>query len=157
MGFSRLEYWNGLPMPSPPSENRQNENHSHGYENWTIKKVERWRINSFELWSWRRLLRFPWTAWRSNQSVLKINTEDSLEELMLKLKLQYFGHLMQTVNSLEKSPDPGKDWGQGEKGVTENEMVGWHHWLNGHESEQTQEIAKDREAWCAAARGVTKY
>ena len=129
----------------------------HRCESWTIKNAEHWRIDAFELWCWGRLLRVPWTA-RSNQSILKeISPEYSLEGLMLKLKLQYFGHLMQTVNSLEKSPDPGKDWGQGEKGVTENEMVGWHHWLNGHESEQTQEIAKDREAWCAAARGVTKY
>ena len=83
------------------------------------------------------LLRVSWTAKRSNQSILKeINPEYSLEGLMLKLKLQYFGHLMQRANSLEKT-DTGKDWGQEEKGTTENEMVGWHHRLNGHESEQT--------------------
>ena len=74
---------------------------------------------------------------------------------MLKLKLQYFSHLMWRADSLENS-DPGKDWGQEEKGVTEEEMVGWHHWLNGHEFEQTQEILKDREAWHAAVHGVTK-
>ena len=99
----------------------------YGYESWTIRKAERRRILPFELWCWRRLLRVPWTARRCNQSVLKeISTEYSLEGLMLKLKLQYFGHLMRRANSLEK-----KDWRQKEKGTTE-EMVGWHYWLNGH-------------------------
>ena len=85
----------------------------------------------------RRLLRVPWTG-RSNQSILKeINPEYSLEGLMLKLKLQYFGHLMWKDDSLGKDPDAGKDWGQEEKGVTEDEMAGWHHQLNGHELEQT--------------------
>ena len=75
-----------------------------GYEGWTIKKAERWRIDAFELWCWRRLLRVPWTARRFNQSILKeISPECSLEGLMLKLKLQYFGHLMQRVDSLEKT------------------------------------------------------
>ena len=78
----------------------------------------------------------PWTARRSNQSILKeISAEYSLEGLMLKLKLQYFGHLMWRTDSLEKNPDDGKDWRQEEKGVTEDEMVGWHHWLDGHEFE----------------------
>ena len=91
-----------------------------------------WRINAFEVWCWRRLLRVPWTARRSNQSTLKeINPEYSLEGLMLKLK--YFGHLMWTAGSLESA---GKDWMQ-EKWVTKDEMVGWHHWFNGHEREQT--------------------
>ena len=82
-------------------------------------------------------LRVPWTARRSNQSILKeISPECSLEGLMLKLKLQYFGHLMWRTDSLEKDPDAGKDWRQEEKGATEDEMVGWHHWLNGHEFEQ---------------------
>ena len=95
------------------------------------------RINAFELWCWRRLFRVPWTARRSNQSVLKeISPGCSLEGLMLKLKLQYFGHLMWRVDSLEKT-DAGRDWGQEEKGATEDEMVGWHHRLNGHESEWT--------------------
>ena len=95
-------------------------------------------LNCEEDWrSWRRLLRIPWTVGRSNQSVLKeINPEYSLEGLMLKLTLQYFGHLMQGVDSY-KDPDPGKDWGPEEKGATEDEMVGWHHRLNGHEFEQT--------------------
>ena len=108
------------------------------YESWTIKKAEPWRIDTFELWCWRRLLRVPWIARRSIQSVLKdISPEYSLEGLMLKLKLQYFGHLVKRTDSLEKDPDAGKDWRQEEKGTTEDEAVGWHHWLDGHESEWT--------------------
>ena len=100
-----------------------------------MKKAERQRIDAFELWCWRRLLRVPWTARRSNQSILKeISLGCSLEGMMLKLKLQYFGHLMRRVDSLEKT-DAGGDWGQEEKGTTEVEMAGWHHQLNGHESE----------------------
>ena len=100
-------------------------------------KAEHRRIDAFELWCWRRLLRVLWTVRRSNQSVLKeISPEYSLEGLMLKLKLQYFGHLMRRTDLLEKDPDPGKDWRQKKKGMTEDEMVGWHHWLNGHEFEQ---------------------
>ena len=103
----------------------------YGYESWTVKKAECWRIDAFELWCWRRLLRVPWKAKRSNQSILKeISPEYSLEGLMLKLKLQYFGHLMWI-----KDPDAGKYWRQEEKGMTEDEMVGWHHWLYGHEFE----------------------
>ena len=105
----------------------------YGCESWTVKKAERWRIDAFELWCWRRLLRVPWTARRSNQSILKkISPGCSLEALMLKLKLQYFGHLMRRVDSLEKT-DAGRDWGQEEKGTTEDEMAGWHHRLDGHE------------------------
>ena len=108
----------------------------HGCESWTIKKAEHWRIDAFGLWCWRRLLRVPWTARRSNQSILnEINPEYALEGLMLKLKLQYLGHLMRRTDSLEKDPDAGKDWRQEEKGMTEDEMVGCHHRLNGHESE----------------------
>ena len=109
----------------------------YGCESWTIKKAERWRMDAFKLWYWRRLLRVPWTARRSNQSILKeINPEYSLEKLMLKL--QYFGHLVWRTDSLEKNPDVGRDWGQEEKGMTEDEMVGWHHQLDGHESEVAQ-------------------
>ena len=105
----------------------------YGFESWTVKKAECWRIDAFELWCWRRLLRVPWTARRSNQSILKeISPGCSLEGLMLKLKLQYFGHLMQSW-LIGKDPDPGKDWGQEEKGMTEDEMAGWHHRLDGHE------------------------
>ena len=86
---------------------------------------------------WRRCLRVPWTARRSNQSILKISPGISLEGLILKLKLQYFGLLMWRTNWLTgKDPDAGKDWRQEEKGMTENETVGWHHWLDGHELEQ---------------------
>ena len=99
----------------------------YGCESLTVKKAERQRIDAFELWCWRRLLRVPWTATRSNQSILKeISPGISLEGLTLKLKLQYFGHLMQRVDSLEKTR-AGRDWGQEEKGMTEDEMARWHH------------------------------
>ena len=102
------------------------------------KKAECQRVDAFKLWCWRRLLSVPWTAWRSNQSVLKeISPVCSLEGLMLKLKLQYFGYLMQGADSLEKDPDAGKDWGPMKKQEKEDEMIGWHHQLNGHEFEQT--------------------
>ena len=92
-----------------------------------MKKAGRQRIDAFELWYWRRLLRVPWTAKRSNQSILKeINPGISLEGMMLKLKLQYFGHLMQRVDS-GKDFDAVRDWGQEKKGTTEDEMAGWHH------------------------------
>ena len=114
----------------------------YGCESWTVKKAECRRIDAFELWCWRRLLRVPWTARRSKQSILKeINPGISLEGMMLKLKLQYFGHLMRRVDSLEKTrligkdSDAGRDWGQEEKGTTEDEMAGWHHGLDGRESE----------------------
>ena len=97
-------------------------------ESWTVKKAERRRIDAFELWCWRRLLRVPWTARMSNQSILKeISPGISLEGLMLKLKLQYFGHLMRRVDSIGKVSDAGRDWRQEEKGTTEDEMAGWHH------------------------------
>ena len=98
----------------------------YGCESWTVKKAECRRIDAFELWCWRRLLRVPWTARRSNQSILEISPGYSLEGMMLKLKLQYFGHLMQRVDSLEKTV-AGRDWGQEEKGMPEDEMAGWHH------------------------------
>ena len=105
----------------------------YGCENWTIKKAEHCRIDTFELWCWRRLLRVPWTSRRSNQSIPKISPGCSLEGMMLKLKLLYFGHLMRRVDSMEKT-DAGRDWGQ-EKGMTEDEMAGWHHRLDGREFE----------------------
>ena len=105
----------------------------YGCESWTVKKTESQRTDAFELWCWRRLLRAPWTARRSNQSILKeMSPGCSLEGLMLKLKLQYLGHLMRRANSLEKT-DAGRDWGQEEKGTAEDEMAGWHHQLDGHE------------------------
>ena len=106
----------------------------YGYENWTRKEAEHWRIDAFEGWCWRRLLRVPWAARRSNQSILKeISPGYSLEGMMLKLKLQYFSKSW----LIGKYSDAGRDWGQEEKGTTEDEMAGWHHWLDGRESEWT--------------------
>ena len=108
----------------------------YGCESWTIRKAEQWRVDAFDLWCWRRLLRVPWTARRSNPSILKeISPEYSLEGLMLKLKFQQFGHLMWRTDSLQKPLMLGKMEGRKEKGTTEDEMVGWHHRLNGHEFE----------------------
>ena len=96
----------------------------YGCESWSIKKAEHWRIDAFELWCWRRLLRVPWTARRSNQSILKeISPGISLEGLRLRLKPQYFGHLMRRTDLLRKDPDAGKDWRWEEKGTTEDETV----------------------------------
>ena len=105
----------------------------YGCESWTVKKAEHRRIEAFELWCWRRLLRVPGTARRSNQSMIKeISPGCSLEGLMLKLKLQYFGHLIQRANSLEKTLMLGEIEGRRRKGMTEDEMAGWHHQLEGH-------------------------
>ena len=107
----------------------------YGCESWTIKKAEGQRIDAFKLWCWRRLLRVPWTAKRSNQSILKeISPEYSLEGLMLKLKLQYFGHLIRRTDSFEKTLMLGKIEGRRRR-TTEDEMVGWHHQLYGHKFE----------------------
>ena len=104
----------------------------YGCESWIIRKAECQRINAFELWCWRRLLRVTWTARRSNQSILKeISPEYSMERLILKLERQSFGHLMR-----RKDPDARKDGRREEKGTTEDEMVGWHHRLDGREFEQ---------------------
>ena len=115
---------------------------------WTVKKAEHWRIDAFELWCWRRLSRVPWTARRSNQSILKeISLGISLEGMMLKLKLQYFGHLRRRVDYWKRL------WcweglGQEEKGTTEDEIAGWHHWLDGRESEWTPGVG-DRQGGLA--------
>ena len=109
----------------------------YGCKSWTVKKAERQRIDTFEQWCWRRLLRVPWTARGSNQSIVKeIGPGCSLEGMVLKLKLQYFGHLTRRGDSLEKT-DAGRDWGQEEKGKTEDEMAGWCHQLDGREFEET--------------------
>ena len=129
----------------------------YGCESWTIKKAECRRIDAYELWCWRRLLRVPWTARRSNQSILnEISPGCSLEGLMLKLKLQYFGHLMWRA-LIWKDTDSGKDWGQEEKGVTEDEMVGWHHQLDGHGSEWTPGVGDGQGGLaCCSSWGCTE-
>ena len=109
----------------------------YGCESWTIKKAERWRIDAFELWCWRRLLRIPWTA-RSNQSILnEISPEHSLEGLMLEAETPILNTLATWCEKLTHLNRPWcwKDWRREEKGMTEDEMVGWHHWLSGHEFE----------------------
>ena len=123
-------------------------------ESWTIKNVEGLTTDAFELWCWRRLLRVSWTARRSSQSILKeISPEQSSEGLMLKLKLQSFGQPEGESWLIGKDPDAGKDWKQEEKGETEDEVVGWYHWLNDMNLSKLSEILEDR---CAAVHGVTK-
>ena len=123
----------------------------YGCESWTIKKAEHWSID--EPWCWRRLLRVPWTARRSNQSILKeIGPEYSLEGLLLKLKLQYFGHLMWRTDLFEKTLILGKFEGGRRRGQ-QDEMVGWHHWLNGQESEQAPGVGdRQRSLACCSPR-----
>ena len=129
----------------------------YGYESWTVKKAEHRKIDAFELWCWRRLLRFTWTEGRSNQSILKeISPGCSLEGLTVKLKLQYFGHLMRRVDSLEKTLMLGGIWGRKRRGRQRMRWLGGITDSMGMGLGKLRELVMDREAWRAVIHGVTK-
>ena len=136
----------------------------YGCDSWTIKKAEYWRIHAFELWCWRRLLRVPWTAERSSQSILKeIRSGCSLEGLMLKLITPIIWPPDVKSWLTGKDPDAGKDWGQEEKGTTEDQTVGWHHWLSGHGFQCTLGVDDGQggltycNSWCCKESDTTEW
>ena len=131
----------------------------YGCECWTVKKVECWRIDALELWCWRRLLRVPWTTRRANQSILKeISPEYSLEGLDAEAETPILWPPDVKSQIIRKDPDAGKDWRQEEKGMTEDEMVGWHHGLNGHEFEETLGVRDGQGglACCSLSMGLQR-
>ena len=129
----------------------------YGCESWTVKKAEHRRIDAFELWCWWRLLRVPWTARRSNQSILKEFSPGIFfgrNDAKAETPVVWPPHAKSWL--IGKDSDPGRDWGQEEKETTEDEMAGWHHWLDERESEWTRELMMDREAWCGVIHGFER-
>ena len=125
-------------------------------ESWTIKKAACWRIDAFELWCWRRLLRVPWTAKRSSQSILQEISPGCIRRTDVEAETPILWPPDAVSWLIGKDADAGKDWGQEEKGTTKDKLVGWHHWLNGHGFGCNRKLVMYREAWHAVVHGVAK-